>query len=315
MGHLISKIAKLVVVGSLNMDLVVRVAHLPAQGETILGGEFHTIPGGKGANQAVAAARLGAEVTMVGRVGNDGFGQALHTNLAGEEIDVTHLRTDPAASTGVALITVDQHGQNTIVVVSGANMCLMPAEVEQALTQIGPFDVAIMQLESPIECVETAARLARQAGARTILNPAPARLLPVRLLEQIDFLVPNETEASLLSGVDISEIEGAEHAARVLISQGVRSVVITLGGKGALLVAGKYDAPVHFPAYPVDVVDTTAAGDAFVAGLAVGLGEGMPLQEAVQLGSAAGALSVTRLGAQPSLPTRREVSQLLGKAA
>jgi ribokinase len=307
--------AKVVVVGSLNMDLVVRAAHLPAQGETILGGEFLMIPGGKGANQAVAAARLGAEVAMVGRVGNDGFGQALRTNLAGESIDVTHIRTDPAASTGVALITVDDSGQNTIVVVSGANMRLTPAEVEAAFTQIGQFDVVMMQLESPIACVETASRLARQAGARTILNPAPARPLPGSLLEQIDILVLNETEASLLSGVGVSEIEGADRAARQLISQGIGSVVITLGERGALLVAGKEDEPLHFPAYPVQVVDTTAAGDAFVAGLAVGLGEGMPLQEAVRLGNAAGALSVTRLGAQPSLPTRGEVDQLLGKAA
>ena len=306
--------AKLLVVGSLNMDLVVRVAHLPAPGETILGGEFHTIPGGKGANQAVAAARLGAEVTMVGRVGTDGFGQTLRANLASEGINVSCLHSDPSASTGVALITVDQPGQNTIVVASGANMRLTPAEIEAAFAQIAGVEVVMMQLESPIDCVETAARLALRSGARTILNPAPARSLPATLLAQVDILVPNEIEASLLSGVPVSDLDTADRAARQLFTHGIKTVVVTLGGKGALLVANKNEASVHIPAYPVQVVDTTAAGDAFVAGLAIGLGEGMSLFEAVQLGNAAGALSVTHLGAQPSLPTRQEVSQFLGRS-
>lgn len=303
--------AKIIVVGSLNMDLVVRSAHLPAPGETILGGEFITVPGGKGANQAVAAARLGSQVTMVGRVGQDDFGLTLRQNLVREGIDVSHLETDPDASTGVALITVDQSGQNTIVVASGANMRLTPAEVERAFAQLTSFDMVVLQLESPLECVGTAARLGHQHGARVILNPAPARPLPASLLAMVDVLVPNETETGILTGFSIGRPAEVEIAGQQLLNLGVGGVVITLGGRGALAIPARKEPAFYLPAYPVKAVDTTAAGDAFIGGLATGLGEGLPLPEAVRLGNAAGAISVTRLGAQPSLPSRSEVTQFL----
>ncbi len=298
------------IVGSINMDLVVRVAHLPQSGETILGGNYQTIPGGKGANQAVAAARLGAKVTMVGRVGQDAFGALLRGALERDEIDVRAIQFDPRASSGIALITLDEQGRNTIVVASGANMTITPAEVTAELKAISLMDVLVMQLESPVECVLQAARLGSARGAKVILNPAPARLLPDEIYRYIDVLVPNESETSLLSGLPVDTLEQAEMAARKLQAVGVQNLVLTLGGRGALVIEGNHPA-VHIPAHAVQVVDTTAAGDAFVAGLAVGLAEGIPLIEAVRLGNAAGAIAVTRLGAQPAMPRRGEIERFL----
>jgi ribokinase len=299
------------IVGSINMDLVVRVTHLPEPGETILGHDYQTIPGGKGANQAVAAARLGAQVDMVGRVGKDAFGNLLRQNLQREGINGSAVEDDPDSSSGIALITVDKNGQNTIVVASGTNMTMTPAQITQAFEKAAHMDAVVMQLEIPLDCVEETARLACARGAKVVLNPAPARQLPPFILQLVDVIVPNESETSLLTGLSVDTFQQAEAAARGLLQAGPRSVVLTLGERGALVVE-KDQPAVHIPPHPMQVVDTTAAGDAFVAGLAVGLAEGKSLVEAAQMGNAAGAIAVTRLGAQPAMPRRAEVEQLLG---
>lgn len=298
------------VVGSINMDLVVRSDHLHGPGETILGDDYHTIPGGKGANQAVAAVRLGAQVDMIGRVGKDAFGDLLRENLQREGVNVSTVEVDPYSSSGIALITIDKEGQNTIVVASGTNMAMTTAQVRQAFSKVAHMDVVVMQLEIPLDCVEEAARLAAARGAKVVLNPAPARPLLSSTLKLVDLIVPNESETSLLTNLPINDFEQAETAARSLIQNGAHSVVLTLGRRGAMVVEN--DQPgIHIPPHPVHVVDTTAAGDAFVAGLAVGLAEGKSLLEAVRLGNAAGAFAVTRLGAQPAMPRRSEAEQLL----
>jgi ribokinase len=298
------------VVGSLNMDLVVRVAHLPAPGETILGRDYRTIPGGKGANQAVAAARLGGVVHMVGRLGSDQSGQSLRANLSAEGINTDFVRADPVLASGIAMITVDEAGANTIIVASGANMTLTPQHIREAFKGIAMMDVVVLQLESPLECVLEAARLGRARGAKVVLNPAPARQLPDEIYKTVDVLVPNETETSLLTGSLVGTLEQAEQAAGRLLEMGAGEVVLTLGSRGALVVTPGQSA-IHIPPHAVEVVDTTAAGDAFVAGLAVGLAQGLDLVEASRLGNAAGAVAVTRLGAQPSMPTRTDLIGLL----
>jgi len=301
--------ARVTVAGSLNMDLVVRAPRIPEPGETIIGGEFRTVPGGKGANQAVAAARLGAQVAMVGRVGGDAFGGLLLENLAAAGVDPAFVTRDPQAATGVALIEVDDAGQNSIVVVSGANMRLALADVEAAAAAIGVADVLLLQLESPLETVTRAAQVARAQGVTVILNPAPARPVPAGLLGLVDVLIPNESETALLTGLPVGDQEQAQAAAAALRRMGVATVILTLGERGALLA---YEGGAElFPAFDVTPVDTTAAGDAFVGGLAVALAEGRPLQEAVRWGNAAGALATTRLGAQPSLPTRQALEEML----
>lgn len=299
----------LIVVGSLNMDLVVRSSRFPAPGETIIGGEFRAVPGGKGGNQAVAAARLGAAVAMVGRVGQDAYGAQLIEGLAGAGIDHTGIRRDREAATGVALIVVDDHGENSIVVAPGANMALTAKDVEHAEPAIAAAQIVLLQLESPLEAVLRAAELARAHGARVILNPAPARGLPPELLALVDVLIPNENEAAVLSGRPVQNKSDAASVARDLLTLGPSTVALTLGSRGAVL-AGQAGIQ-HFPAYEVEPVDTTAAGDAFVAGLAVALAEGRQLEDAVCWGHAAGALATTKLGAQPSLPERWAVERLL----
>ncbi len=300
----------IVVVGSLNMDLVVRAPHLPIPGETVLGSDFQTIPGGKGANQAVGATRLGANVTMIGCVGNDDFGQALRSNLKKEGIDTTHILTIPDSPTGIAAITLDKDGQNCIVVASGANIKLTPEDVENAFSQIKEMDVVVLQLESPLDAVEAATRLGHERDAKIILNPAPARQLNDSLLALVDVLVPNESETSLLTNLPVDTPSQAESAAQSLFDKGVGSVILTLGSRGALVLDGNSSATQLSP-HQVDVVDTTAAGDAFVAGLSVGLGEGMSLAEAAKLGNAAGALAITKLGAQPAMPLRVDTENLI----
>ena len=303
--------ARIAVVGSLNMDLVVRVPRMPVPGETLIGHDFHVIPGGKGANQAVAAARLGAQVTMIGRVGDDDFGRAQQRNLAQEGIGVTHVSVDPEEATGIALITLDAAGQNSIILAPGANMRLTVAHVEAAAQTIADAEILICQLESPLEVVTRAIELARAQGVRVILNPAPARPLDTALLHLVDYLIPNESETTLLTGIQVTDLSSAEKAAANLRERGVSTVILTLGEQGALLANAR--GMIHVPGYSVEVVDTTAAGDAFVGGFAVALAEGQPLQEAVRFANAAGALAVTRLGAQPSLPTRRAVEQFLAQ--
>jgi ribokinase len=304
--------ASIVVVGSLNMDLVIRSPHFPRPGETIIGGELHTVPGGKGANQAIAAARLGAQVSMVGRVGRDTFADPLLENLDADGIDRALVVRDGEAATGVALIVVDDNGENSIVVASGANMRLSPADVEAAEPLIAAADLLLLQLEVPLESVIRSAELARAHGAKVVLNPAPARPLPASLLWLVDVLVPNESEAALLTGLPVGTQTEAGEAAQALLASGVGTVVLTLGERGALPVrAGEMRV---CPAFDVKPVDTTAAGDAFVAGLAVALAEGQALYEAVRWGNAAGGLATTVLGAQTSLPTRQALEQFLSEA-
>jgi ribokinase len=300
---------RIVVVGSLNMDLVARSPRMPAPGETIMGGPFQTVPGGKGANQAVAAARMGAQVTMVGRVGRDAFGDSLLTSLEVDGIDVNLVEPDPEAATGVALIIVDDGGQNSIVVAPGANARLTRDHINAAHDAIAGADVLLLQLESPLDTVLEAAERARHSGTTIILNPAPAQPLPLGLLGLIDVLVPNETEAALLSDQPVHDLPSAQTAAGVLRREGAGAIVITLGAQGALLdgEGGVY----YLPAHEVEVVDTTAAGDAFLGALGHALAAGQSLREAVRWGNAAGALASTRLGAQPSLPTFSEIETLL----
>jgi len=301
--------AHVAVVGSLNMDLVARAARIPQPGETVIGGEFRNVPGGKGANQAVAAARLGAQVSMVGRVGRDAFAGPLLDSLAADGIDHTFVIQDPHAATGVALIVVDDAGENSIVVASGANMRLSPTDVDAAETAIAGADALLLQLESPLETVTRAAELARAHGVTVILNPAPARPLPVELLALVNVLIPNESETALLTGMPVGDQAEAEAAAGALRTMGVGTVILTLGQRGALLA--REGETVMCPAFDVTPVDTTAAGDAYVGGFAVALAEGRTLSEATRWGNGAGALATTKLGAQPSLPARQELETLL----
>jgi ribokinase len=290
--------------------MVVKMPHLPAPGETVLGGEFVMAAGGKGANQAVAAARLGAEVTFVARIGQDIFGEQALAGFKREGLITEYVTADPTAASGVALIVVDATGENSIAVASGANACLSPDDVQRAQNAIKAADVLLLQLETPVETVLAAARTAHQAGVRVILNPAPAPAnpLPSELLACVDVLTPNENELALLAGASTS----VEQAAGQVLNQGVETVIVTLGAKGALIVT--QDARQTVPGFLVDAVDTTAAGDAFNGGLAVALAEskelamGKELTEAVRFANACGALATTRLGAQPSLPTRDEVA-------
>jgi ribokinase len=294
----------IVVIGSSNTDLIVRTARLPGAGETVLGGDLATAAGGKGANQAVAAARLGAAVTFVARIGTDMFGQQALAGLEREGLDLRYLVHDPEAPSGVALIVVDAAGQNQIAVAPGANHRLTPADVAAAQPAIANARVMLLQLEVPLDSILAAARAGRAAGLTVILNPAPAHPLPDELYPLLDYLTPNEHEAAALTG-------GAEPeaAAAALLARGVRAVIITLGAAGAL-VAGT-DGVRRVPGYAVQVVDTTAAGDAFNGGLGVALARGDALDAAVRYAHAVAALSVTRPSAQPSLPTAGEVEQLV----
>jgi ribokinase len=299
---------RVVVVGSANMDLIVRAERIPAPGETVVGGTFSTAPGGKGANQAVAAARLGAEVWFVGRVGRDAFGDALAVGMAAAGIHTDYLVRDDSEPTGVALIGVDSGGENAIMVASGANHRVGAADVEAARAEIEAADVLLVQLEVPMEAVKAAIEAGASAGAMVILNPAPTRpgsSLSDRLLGRVSVLTPNEHEAAHLLGLPSPAGQDWERAARELRDRGAGAVVITLGEAGCILADS---AGVHrLPAVPVQAIDTTAAGDCFTGALAVALAEGRPLMEAAQFASRAAALSVARLGAQPSLPSRAEV--------
>ncbi len=298
----------IVVVGSLNMDLVARVHEHPRPGETLLGSEYQTHPGGKGANQAVAAARMGARVRMIGRVGRDGFGGALLRGLEAEHVDAREV-LEVGAPTGVAFIAINHRGENTIIVSLGANARLCPEDLTSL--QFANAKVVLLQLEIPLETVEKAAQLGKEAGAVVVLNAAPARELPKTLLSKLGVLVVNESETFMLTGRLPDSPDSALGAARELSSV-VPSVVVTLGSQGACWAEGAGSG--HQPGFPVQVVDTTAAGDAFVGALAVALSEELDLPSAVRLGAAAGALAVTKTGAQPSLPNREEVEALLRQA-
>jgi ribokinase len=291
------------------MDFVVQVRRLPRPGETVAGGDFATMPGGKGANQACAAGKLGGRARMVGRVGRDVFGAQLRESLRAAGVDTESVRVTEGVATGVALIFVEQGGQNEIVVAAGANACLTPDDVAAEIHG-SPGDLLLLQLESPLEAVEAAASLGRKQRTRVILDPAPARPLPAGLLGDVDCLTPNESEALLLLGRGDGEVSLADapELARALLRRGPRAVVLKLGEKGAFLDDGR-DAR-HFAAPRVEAVDATAAGDTFNGALAVALAEGRGLADAIPFANAAAALSVTRLGAQASIPARAEVEGL-----
>lgn len=297
----------ILVVGSLNMDLVATVVKLPEKGETIFGKTFTTFPGGKGGNQAVAAAKLGANVTMVGTVGQDDFGKKLLHSLSQSGVDTSYIAS-AEISTGIALITVDKNGANSIVVVPGANSVCGPNEIELALTAVEGPGILLVQNEIPEETVEYAIKSAKKQGWLTILNPAPARLITDELLSILDIIIPNETEAAILTGSKTGSEEGA---AQVLLDRGAAAVIITLGSKGVLYCTAVQKH--HICAYEVQAVDTTAAGDAYVGALATALSEGRTMLESAKFASAVAAIAVTRQGAQPALPWRKEVDEFIAK--
>jgi len=305
------------VVGSLNADLVVGVRRLPAPGETVAGQDFRVFPGGKGANQAFAAARLAAgelPVSMVGRVGNDAYGGWLRQNLASAGVDVAHVGTLDGLPTGLGLITVDAAGQNQIVVVAGANGAFVPAALSEAHHAVHGAAVVLLQLEIPLPTVQTAARVGKEGGAVVILDPAPARAIADMLLRSVDYVTPNESELGTLTGAAAPATLRRSEAvtrARQLIARGARRIIVKMGRQGALLVTDSIEQ--LFPAFPVEAVDTTAAGDAFNAGLAFGLARGMTEAEAVRFASATAALCVTGVGAQPSMPSRAAVEELIAR--
>lgn len=302
--------ARIAVIGSLNMDLVVRAPRIPKPGETIIGADdLHMIPGGKGANQAYASAMLGAEVSMVGRVGDDMFGEQLIANLKNAGVDTHHITRDSDVPTGIAMIVVEQGGQNSIVVSPGANGRVSPPDVSRAETVIRSASLILLQLEIPLPAVINAAQFAENHGVKVVLNPAPAQQLPAELLSLTDILIPNETEAAMLSGCDVGTDNGIRQAAARLCQSGVKTIIMTRGSRGASLITE--NETVHFPAFPIEPVDTTAAGDAFVGSFAVALAEGSSVSEAVRYGNAAGALSSTKSGAQPSMPGREDLDKML----
>ncbi|ATP45687.1 ribokinase [Pseudomonas putida] len=298
--------AKVVVVGSLNMDLVARAQRLPRAGETLPGEAFFTAPGGKGANQAVAVARLGGGVAMVGNVGDDAYGQQLRKALEREGVDCQAVSVCQGVSSGVALITVDAASQNCIVIIPGGNGLLTPQTVQRFDTLLQAADVIICQLEVPAETVAWALARGHELGKRVILNPAPATgPLPSTWFGHIDYLTPNESEAEALTGIAVTDQGSALRAGERLLQLGAGKVIITLGAQGALLVTAQGHQ--HFPAPVVQPVDTTAAGDTFVGGFAAALVRGLEEGEAIAFGQRAAALSVTRVGAQPSIPYLSEL--------
>lgn len=297
------------VVGSANMDMVVSTPRFPKPGETVLAGEFGMYPGGKGANQAVACAKLGGEVTILAKMGKDMFSEQLTESLERDGVDVGHVFTDEDTPTGIALITVDQTGQNEILVVSGSNMNLTPAEIESEADLFDRAGIVMLQLEIPLDVVVRSVQLAKESGAAVILNPAPAAELPDSLLRSVDFITPNESETELLTGRTVDDHTSAVAAARTLIEKGVRHVILTLGERGVIHVSA--EGANAFPAYSVDVVDTTAAGDAFNGALAFALSQGRTVEEAVPFANAVAGYCVTRMGAQTSMPTYGEVEDFI----
>ena len=299
---------EIVVIGSINMDMVTRAARLPRPGETLIAKEFHTIPGGKGANQAVAAARLGSKVAMVGRVGIDSFGSILLDGLRNDNIDIQMIRRDSSFPTGNASIWVEDSGQNSILVVGGANMQVSIHDVKQAVNLFQQAKFVLLQFEIPLETVHYAVKTARANGAEVLVNAAPAHRSCLDWLNLIDILIVNESEAEALSGIPVNDPASGLKAAKSLQSKGASTIVLTLGQHGAWWVGNEEE---FFPAFAVKAVDTTAAGDGFVGGLTSALAKGKPWQVAMRFASAVGALTVTRLGAQSSLPTLEETELFL----
>ncbi|HVT98864.1 MAG TPA: ribokinase [Acidobacteriaceae bacterium] len=307
--------SSIVVVGSINLDLVCTGERIPAPGETLKGNRFQTFHGGKGANQAVAVARLGHPVNIIGKVGDDDFGDRLRRGLRDAHVGVRNVFTVSGVSSGVALITVDAAGQNSITVIPGANGQLLPRDLEKSLPQLRSAAIILTQLEIPMETVEYLCATARRFNIPVVLDPAPAGPIPRRILRNVAWLTPNETETCALCGIAPHELTSAnvDSVAELLLGRGPLNVIVKMGRRGAY-VAGADGLRRMIPAFKVNAIDSTAAGDAFNAGLAVGLVRGMPLVDAARYGAAVGALSTTRAGAQASMPSVREVSRLLEPA-
>ncbi len=303
------KKSKVVVVGSFMMDLVVKAERRPKVGETLVGEDFGMFIGGKGANQAIAASRLGADVHMVGRLGNDMFGDMFFESLEKDNINTEFIVRDTKVGTGVGTPVIDADGNNSIICIPRANMHLTAGDVEKAADVITEADVLMLQLEVPIEASECAAEIARKNGTAVILNPAPARELPDAFLEFVDYLTPNEVETEMLTGINVADENSAVNAAKILLDKGMKAVVLTLGSRGTLLLTE--DTVSSLPAHKVNVIDTTAAGDAFCGGFAFGLAERLSLKDAVRYGNAAGAMAVTVMGAEPSMPTYEQIKVFL----
>lgn len=300
---------KIIVIGSSNTDMIIQLNKLPVPGETIIGGKFSTAAGGKGANQAVATARAGGNVTFISRIGNDVFGEAAVQGFIKDGINIEYITKDAAEPSGVALIFIGENGENSIGVASGANAQLLPDVLSSLISLISENDLVLMQLEIPLETVEFVAKIAEEQKAKIILNPAPAQQLNDSLLKKISVITPNETEAEILTGIPVKNKEDAEKAAKFLRAKGIEAVIITLGSKGAFLSCREYEGVI--PSYKVKPVDTTAAGDVFNGAFTVALAEGMKIKDAVKFGNAAAALSVTKLGAQPSAPYRNEIDSMI----
>lgn len=299
----------IIVFGSINMDLVVSTPHLPTPGETIIGSKFQTIPGGKGANQAVACARLGVSTELIGRVGADAFGEILKSNLSSDGVMGDSIYTDPLTPSGVALIAIDHSGENTIIVAPGANSKVDEKELARLDHSLQVGKILLLQLELPLDQVLSAARLAKSHGATVILDPAPAQALPEELYTLVDVLTPNQSEAAILAGKTVRSQAEAEDAAKILISRGVKQVLVKLGAHG--VIAASQEGLKAYPAIQVKAVDTVAAGDAFNGGFAAAIAEGGSFEEAIRWGIAAGAYAVTKPGAQPSMPNRKALQNML----
>lgn len=303
--------SRIVVIGSINMDLVVTTDRFPKAGETVKGVSFNTFAGGKGANQAVAASRMGAEVWMVGAIGNDSFGPALKKALVDSGVNVTQIIQKKNIATGTATIIVEHTGDNRIIIVPGANGLLFPGELASAKKLVTEAELLVLQFEIPMKTVEYAIYLAHKNSVPIILNPAPAYPVPDHLLGKVNYLIANEVEAEMLSGIDVSNVESGYRAAEILLDKGVEIVIITLGKQGALFVKNDQRFQVIAPA--VDVVDTTAAGDTFVGAFAVACTQKMGYPEAMKFAVYAGTLAVTRMGAQPSIPTSNDVFAFMAR--
>lgn len=300
---------KVVVVGSYNTDLTIKTERIPRPGETIIGGIFSEGGGGKGANQAVAAARAGANVSFIARVGNDALGQEGRHRLTEEKIDTRFMFLDNDVATGVAFIVVDERGENSIVVASGANARLSPADIEKASEEISSAGVLLVQLESPIGAIRTAIKKAHENGTIVILNPAPAQSLENDLLQDVDVITPNKVEAEMITGIKVSDDESLSSIVRKFFEYGIKNVLITLGSKG--IFVGVSNRMELIPAYKVCPVDSTGAGDVFSGSLAAFLAEGMPIEKAAKMANASASISVTRMGAQSSAPRRREIRNFI----
>ena len=298
------------VLGSLNMDLVANVRVMPRIGETLIGNAYKQVPGGKGANQADAISKLGGKVQIIGMVGDDSFGRDLKESLNRDGVDVRYIKTDMNTPTGIAMIMVNDEGDNSIVVVPGANFKLTPKDIDDSLEAIEEGEIVVAQLETPIDTVRYTLKKAKELGKYSILNPAPAARLDDELIGYIDLLIPNETELEVLSGKAIESELDIISAAKILIDKGVKELIVTMGEKGSLYINGNESR--IYPAYRVKPVDTTAAGDSFIGGIAVALWQGKTMEESIQFATKVGALTVTKEGAQSSLPTLKEVEDFKG---